>query len=78
MKNRAAIVAIGALALVWGYNWVVIERLSATSAGISSLLAPVVSVLAAWIQLHEQPGIPELIGMALIVTALVVNASSRA
>ena len=25
MKNRAAVIAIGALALVWGYNWVVIK-----------------------------------------------------
>jgi hypothetical protein len=25
VKSRAAIVAIGALALVWGYNWVVIK-----------------------------------------------------
>lgn len=52
----------------------IMERLSAVGAGIASLLTPVVSVLVAWIQLHEVPGIPELIGMALIVVALLINA----
>jgi len=54
----------------------IMERLSATGAGIASLLTPVVSVLAAWIQLHEQPGVPELIGMVLIVVALVINGAT--
>ena len=66
------VVLMGTALAFWLWFFI-IERLTATTAGISSLLAPVVSVLAAWIQLHEQPGTPELIGMALIVTALVIN-----
>lgn len=68
----AYIVLLGTALAFWLWFFIM-ERLSATTAGISSLLAPVVSVLAAWIQLHEQPGILELIGMALIVFALVIN-----
>ncbi len=68
----AYIVVLGTALAFWLWFFIM-ERLSATSAGISSLLAPVVSVCAAWIQLHEQPGTPELIGMALIVLALVIN-----
>jgi drug/metabolite transporter (DMT)-like permease len=68
----AYIVLFGTALAFWLWFFI-IERLSATTAGISSLLAPVVSVLAAWLQLHEQPGATELIGMALIVAALVIN-----
>ena len=68
----AYIIILGT-ALAFSLWFFIIEKLTATTAGISSLLAPVVSVLFAWIQLHEQPGIPELIGMALIVAALVIN-----
>jgi drug/metabolite transporter (DMT)-like permease len=68
----AYVVLLGTALAFWLWFFI-IERLSATTAGISSLLAPVVSVIAAWIQLHEQPGTPELIGMALIVSALVIN-----
>jgi drug/metabolite transporter (DMT)-like permease len=73
--NIAAITYIVLLgtALAFWLWFFIIERLTATTAGISSLLAPVVSVFAAWLQLHEQPSIPELIGMALIITALVIN-----
>jgi drug/metabolite transporter (DMT)-like permease len=68
----AYIVLLGTALAFWLWFFIM-ERLSATGAGISSLLTPVVTVLAAWLQLHEQPGIPELIGMALIVAALVIN-----
>jgi drug/metabolite transporter (DMT)-like permease len=68
----AYIVLFGTALAFWLWFFIM-ERLSATGAGISSLLTPVISVLAAWIQLHERPGIPELIGMALIVAALVIN-----
>jgi drug/metabolite transporter (DMT)-like permease len=72
----AYIVILGTALAFWMWFFIM-ERLSATSAGISSLLAPVVSVIAAWIQLHERPGVPELIGMALIVAALVINSEVR-
>lgn len=68
-----AYIVIPGTALAFWLWFFIMERLSATGAGISSLLTPVVTVLAAWLQLHEQPGIPELIGMALIVAALVIN-----
>jgi len=68
----AYIVIFGTATAFWLWFYIM-ERLSAVGAGIASLLTPVVSVLAAWIQLHEQPGIPELIGMALIILALLIN-----
>jgi drug/metabolite transporter (DMT)-like permease len=66
------IVILGTALAFWLWFFIM-ERLSATGAGISSLLTPVVSVLAAWVQLHENPGATELIGMMLIVAALVIN-----
>jgi drug/metabolite transporter (DMT)-like permease len=68
-----AYIVICGTALAFWLWFFIMERLSAVGAGIASLLTPVVSVLAAWIQLHEAPGIPELIGMALIVIALLIN-----
>jgi drug/metabolite transporter (DMT)-like permease len=73
----AYVVILGTALAFWLWFFIM-ERLSATGAGISSLLTPVISVLAAWIQLHERPGVPELIGMALIVTALVINSIGEA
>ena len=72
----AYIVIFGTATAFWLWFFIM-ERLSAVGAGVASLLTPVVSVLAAWIQLHEQPGVPELIGMALIVVALVINATGE-
>jgi drug/metabolite transporter (DMT)-like permease len=73
-----AYIVIPGTALAFWLWFFIMERLSATGAGVASLLTPVISVLAAWIQLHEQPGVPELIGMALILCALVVNAIGEA
>jgi drug/metabolite transporter (DMT)-like permease len=72
LASLAYIVLLGTALAFWLWFFIM-ERLTATTAGISSLLAPVVAVIAAWIQLGEQPGIPELIGMVLIVSALVIN-----
>ncbi len=68
----AYIVIFGSATAFWLW-FLIMERLSAIGAGITSLLTPVVGVLAAWIQLHERPGVPELIGMVLIVVALAIN-----
>ena len=68
----AYIVSLGTALAFWLWFFIM-ERLSATSAGISSLLAPVVSVLAAWAQLHERPSASEAVGIVLIVAALAVN-----
>ena len=43
-------------------------------ASMSSLLAPVIGVLAAWLQLHEVPTRLEIAGMLLIALALALIA----
>ena len=67
IASLAYIVLLGTALAFWLWFFIM-ERLTATTAGISSLLAPVVAVIAAWIQLGEKPGTPELIGMLLIVS----------
>ena len=68
-----AYIVIAGTALAFLLWFFIIERLSAAGAGISSLLAPVVSVFFAWLQLHENPSRTELIGIAFILCALLVN-----
>lgn len=59
----------GALAwLLWLYA---LQILPAGVASMASMLAPVIGVIAAWIQLNEVPNNYELIGMILIALALV-------
>jgi drug/metabolite transporter (DMT)-like permease len=57
-----------------GVCWVlwalVVQRLSANVAGLTSLAVPVAGVLFAWGLLHEQPSNPEWIGIILIGIAL--------
>lgn len=66
------IVACNALAwLLWLFA---LQRLPAGVASMISLLAPVIGVLAAWMQLHEVPSLLELTGMILIALALVIIA----
>lgn len=60
----------GALAwLLWLYA---LQILPAGVASMASMLAPVIGVLAAWIQLNEVPDHMELIGMVLIALSLVI------
>jgi len=60
----------GALAwLLWLYA---LQILPAGIASMASMLAPVIGVLAAWIQLNEVPNRMELIGMVLIALSLVI------
>lgn len=59
----------GALAwLLWLYA---LQILPAGVASMTSMLAPVIGVVAAWIQLNEVPNRPEMIGMILIAFSLV-------
>lgn len=59
----------GALAwLLWLYA---LQILPAGVASMTSMLAPVIGVMAAWIQLNEVPNSLELIGMLLISFALI-------
>jgi drug/metabolite transporter (DMT)-like permease len=53
--------------LLWFYT---LRHLPAGTAGLGRLLAPVVGVVAAWIQLGERPDRYELIGMVLILIGL--------
>jgi drug/metabolite transporter (DMT)-like permease len=59
-------------ALAWLLWLYALQRLSAGVASMSSMLAPVIGVLAAWVQLHEVPSATELIGMTLIGASLVI------
>ncbi|CAM5784483.1 DMT family transporter [Castellaniella caeni] len=61
-----------ATALAWFLWLFALQHLSAGVASMSSLGVPVVGVLAGWLQLGEQPGALELVGMVLIAVALVV------
>jgi drug/metabolite transporter (DMT)-like permease len=59
--------------LAWLLWLFILHRLSAGTAGIASLLTPVMGVAFAWLQLGERPGLLELVGIACIVAALVIN-----
>jgi drug/metabolite transporter (DMT)-like permease len=53
--------------LLWLY---ILHRLPATISSLSSLIVPIVGVLAAWIQLGERPSAAEGAGMLLILAGL--------
>ena len=59
-------------ALAWLLWLYALQRLAAGIASMTSMLAPVIGVLAAWLQLGEQPEPYETIGMLLIGVALVI------
>ncbi|MBM3351453.1 MAG: EamA family transporter [Betaproteobacteria bacterium] len=59
-------------ALAWLLWLYALQRLQAGMASMASMLAPVIGVLAAWIELHEIPDAGELIGMLLIALSLVI------
>jgi drug/metabolite transporter (DMT)-like permease len=59
-------------ALAWLLWLYALQRLQAGVASMASMLAPVIGVLAAWIQLGEVPDTGELVGMILIVSSLVI------
>ncbi|OFW56598.1 MAG: hypothetical protein A2133_00065 [Actinobacteria bacterium RBG_16_64_13] len=61
------VLVCGAALLLWFYT---LRHLPAGTAGLGRLVAPVVGVLAAWIQLGERPDRYELVGMVLIIIGL--------
>ncbi len=65
---------VGANALAWLLWLYALRNLAAGTAGMVSLFAPVIGVLAAWIQLGEVPSVPEGIGMGLIGVSLAMIA----
>lgn len=60
-----------ATSLAWALWLLVVQRLPATIASISSLAVPVTSVLMAWAILAEAPSVSEWIGIAFVVAGLV-------
>ncbi len=59
-------------ALAWLLWLYALQRLAAGVASMTSMLAPLIGVLAAWVQLGEQPSVTEIWGMVLIAFALLV------
>jgi drug/metabolite transporter (DMT)-like permease len=59
-------------ALAWFLWLVVLQVLPAGVAGVGTLAAPLIGVVASWIQLHEHVGTLETIGVALILLSLFV------
>lgn len=64
--------AIFCNALAWLLWLYALQRLQAGVASMTSMLAPVVGVIAAWMQLNEVPNHAELWGMLLIGLALLL------
>ena len=68
-----AYIALGGTALgqlLWLFA---LGRLKAAAAGLASLLTPVITLFAAWLQLGERPSPAESIGIVLILGALIVD-----
>ncbi len=61
-------------AIAWLLWFYALSRLPAGVAGLGTLAAPVIGVLAARIQLGEEPRMLEAVGMVLIIGALSLNA----
>jgi len=59
-------------ALAWLLWLYAVRTLPAGIAGLASLGAPAISVLAAWLQLNERPTFADALGMLLIFAALTV------
>lgn len=58
--------------VAWVFWLYALQRLPAGVASMASMLAPIIGVLAAWIQLNEVPNTNELIGMLLVALSLVI------
>lgn len=65
----SSVFATGIAWFLWLY---ILEKMSAGAAGLSTLLVPVVGIIASWMQLGEQPDPVTGVGMALILIALIV------
>lgn len=57
--------------VAWVFWLYALQRLPAGVASMASMLAPVIGVLAAWLQLNEIPDASELIGMVFIALSLI-------
>lgn len=69
--------AVLASAAAWWLWSIVLQRLSTTVASVASLGVPVLSVLLAWLVLHEQPSPLELVGIAFVLLGLLAVSGVR-
>jgi len=67
-------VAIFGNALAWILWLYILNAFRAGTAGLATLLTPVIGISSAWIQLGERPGLFEGLGMIAIVGALLLVA----
>jgi drug/metabolite transporter (DMT)-like permease len=68
------ILACAVALLFWFYS---LRHLPAGTAGMGRLVAPVIGVVAAWVQLGERPDGYEMIGAVLIIAGLAVLAGRQ-
>lgn len=68
-------VAVGGTAIAFLLFMFVVSRLSAGTAGLSALLVPVISIVAAALVLGERPTTVEITGTLLILAGLAVNST---
>jgi drug/metabolite transporter (DMT)-like permease len=59
-----------ASSVAWWLWSIVLQRLPTTVASVSSLGVPIVGVLLAWLILHEQPSMMELVGIVFVLLGL--------
>ena len=69
--------AVFASSLAWWLWSIVLQRLPTTVASVSSLGVPVVTVLLAWLILHEQPSAMERFGIVLVLLGLIAFSGIR-
>lgn len=67
-------VAILGNAVAWILWLYILDSFRAGTAGLATLLTPVIGISSAWIQLGERPGLVEGLGMIAIVGALLLVA----
>ena len=68
-----AFVAVLGNAVAWLLWLYILDSLRAGTAGLATLLTPVIGLSSAWIQLGERPGLVEGVGMLAIVAALLLT-----
>lgn len=66
-----------ASSLAWGLWLVVLQRLPTAVASLASLGVPIVSVLLAWLILHEQPSSMEVLGIGFVLLGLLAVSGVR-
>lgn len=66
-----------ASSIAWGLWLIVLQRLPTAVASLASLGVPIMSVLLAWMILHEQPSAMEWLGIAFVLLGLLAVSGLR-